>query len=91
MTGENSSKAQPVTNHDIDTKEDTVKGKQLEDNLQCDSATGEEKTRHTDELSDPDQRWEVMFQRLLKFKKQHKHCMVPNNYVKDTDLADWGK
>jgi hypothetical protein len=33
--------------------------------------------------------WEDMFQRLVKFKKQHGHCLVPRKNDADPKLATW--
>jgi len=33
--------------------------------------------------------WEEMYQRLVAFKKEHKHTMVPTKYKEDPKLACW--
>jgi Helicase associated domain len=36
-----------------------------------------------------DAKWEIMFDRLLAFKKKHGHCLVPNRYTDDHKLGSW--
>lgn len=33
--------------------------------------------------------WEMMFQRLVGFKRNHGHCLVPNRYRSDAALGAW--
>jgi len=33
--------------------------------------------------------WNIMFDRLVKFKEEVGHCKVPKGYAKDTELANW--
>lgn len=33
--------------------------------------------------------WNLMFDRLVKFKEENGHCKVPKGYPKDTELANW--
>jgi hypothetical protein len=41
------------------------------------------------EVVSHDAKWEVMFNRLLKFKKIYGHCLVPNRYKNDNKLGSW--
>jgi len=34
-------------------------------------------------------RWYKTFQKLLTFKEEHGHCIVPTHYAKDRQLASW--
>ena len=34
-------------------------------------------------------KWEAMEKRLIAFKEQHGHCLVPNRYVNDPALGAW--
>lgn len=36
-------------------------------------------------------KWDEMFERLLEYKAEHGHCLVPNRYAKDPQLGSWGK
>jgi Helicase associated domain len=36
-----------------------------------------------------DAKWEIMFDRLLEFKKKYGHCLVPNRYKEDHKLGSW--
>lgn len=36
-----------------------------------------------------DQQWLTMFERLLQFKAQFGHCLVPNRYEHDRQLGQW--
>jgi len=36
-------------------------------------------------------KWEETFQRLVKFKEEHGHCLVPNRYPEDPQLGSWGE
>lgn len=38
-----------------------------------------------------DSRWEEMFQRLIAYKEEHGHCLVPYRYPQDRRLGKWGK
>jgi len=33
--------------------------------------------------------WNILFDRLVKFKEEVGHCKVPKGYSKDTELANW--
>ncbi|CAJ1961345.1 unnamed protein product [Cylindrotheca closterium] len=33
--------------------------------------------------------WNILFDRLVKFKEEVGHCKVPKGYAKDTELANW--
>jgi len=33
--------------------------------------------------------WNIMFDRLVKYKEEIGHCKVPKGYAKDTELANW--
>ena len=33
--------------------------------------------------------WEEMYQRLVAYKKEHKHTKVPQRYKKDPQLGSW--
>jgi predicted metal-dependent RNase len=34
-------------------------------------------------------KWNSMFFRLVDFKSEHGHCMVPKGHKEDTELANW--
>lgn len=34
-------------------------------------------------------KWDLMVLQLLKFKKKHGHCLVPNRYSEDPQLGSW--
>ena len=34
-------------------------------------------------------RWESMFARLIEFKEEHGHCLVPNRFEEDRSLGAW--
>jgi phage pi2 protein 07 len=34
-------------------------------------------------------RWDAMFDRLVAFKEEHGHCLVPNRYKEDPKLGAW--
>ena len=36
-------------------------------------------------------KWEEMFDRLLSYREKHGDCLVPNRYVDDPQLGNWGK
>jgi hypothetical protein len=36
-----------------------------------------------------DTKWEIMFDRLVEFKKKYGHCLVPNRYKNDNKLGSW--
>jgi hypothetical protein len=36
-----------------------------------------------------DRQWDVMFDKLLKFKEEKGHCLVPKRYPEDQRLATW--
>lgn len=36
-------------------------------------------------------KWDEMFGRLLEYKTEHGHCLVPNRYAKDPQLGSWGE
>jgi hypothetical protein len=38
-----------------------------------------------------DMKWNGQFERLLKFKQEHGHCIVPDQYEKDVSLGAWVK
>ena len=38
---------------------------------------------------EPSTTWEEMYQRLVAYKKEHKHTIVPSNYKEDPPLAHW--
>jgi hypothetical protein len=35
------------------------------------------------------EQWDFMFNRLLKFREEHGHCLVPKRYAKDQKLGTW--
>jgi hypothetical protein len=36
-----------------------------------------------------DRQWDVMFDKLLKFKEENGHCLVPKRYPEDQRLSTW--
>jgi hypothetical protein len=38
-----------------------------------------------------DMKWNGQFERLLEFKQEHGHCIVPDQYEKDVPLGTWVK
>ena len=36
-----------------------------------------------------DKQWDQMFERLLKFKEENGHCLVPKRYPVDQRLGTW--
>ena len=59
--------------------------------------TGEAADGDEDQASDaiPGQKlqakWDQMYERLLAFRAEHGHCLVPNRYAGDPQLGSWGK
>jgi hypothetical protein len=45
-------------------------------------------TVHREAISH-DAKWEIMFNRLVDFKKKYGHCFVPNRYKNDNKLGSW--
>eukprot|EP00536_Pseudo-nitzschia_multiseries_P005258 jgi/Psemu1/190101/e_gw1.96.74.1 len=37
----------------------------------------------------PEEKWEMMYQRLVEYKEQHKTTCVPKKYEKDLKLSNW--
>ena len=37
----------------------------------------------------PDVRWEIMFEELMKFKEREGHCNVPYSYSDNPELGTW--
>lgn len=44
-----------------------------------------------DHVIDSDEYWEVMFERLKRFKEENGHCLVPSKHHADIQLSKWGK
>jgi hypothetical protein len=36
-----------------------------------------------------ERQWDEMFQKLLSFKEENGHCMVPKRYLADLKLGTW--
>jgi hypothetical protein len=36
-----------------------------------------------------DKRWHLQYEKLVEFKRQHGHCLVPKRYIEDASLGNW--
>ena len=43
----------------------------------------------TQVMTEKDKQWNLQYAKLLDFKRQNEHCIVPNKYKEDTSLGTW--
>ncbi len=56
---------------------------------QCGTATNTKDNPVRQPINALERKWQAMFARLLKFKANHGHCLVPNRYTDDHALGAW--
>ena len=43
----------------------------------------------TQVMTEKDEQWNLQYAKLLDFKRQNEHCIVPNKYKEDASLGTW--
>lgn len=88
---------QEITSEDDDSNERTTDDSKKKAGIPEVTTNEKKKTSHDSNTSKAQPgkklqaKWEDMFERLLKYKAEHGHCLVPNRYAKDPQLGSWGK